>query len=217
MTQATARLTKRQELGERSRQEILDAASRLMAARGYDGTSISRIAKESGLPASSIYWHFTSKAGVLEAVMERGADRFFAAVEVVDVPGGATPREVLRAQLRLAAAGIRRESDFLRLFILLLLAGGTDDTIVRVRRKGRERLHDQIRNAYASHGRATAMVVADRLVDFAVGVFDGAFLAVQNDPSLDYEPLLVLMADAIAALGDEIVATSEASHTGSKR
>jgi AcrR family transcriptional regulator len=211
VTQAAARRTKRQELGERSREEILDAASRLMAARGYDGASISQIARESGLPASSIYWHFTSKAGVLEAVMERGAERFFAAVEVIDVPVDADARGVLRAQLRLAAAAIRRDADFLRLFILLLLAGGPDDTIVRVRRKGRERLHDQIRNAYASRGPAISMLVADRLVDFAVGAFDGAFLAVQNDPSLDYEPLLMLMADAIAALGDEIAGTAEMS------
>lgn len=48
-------------------------ASRLMATRGYDGTSISALAKSSGLPASSIYWHFGSKEGVLKAVMERGA------------------------------------------------------------------------------------------------------------------------------------------------
>jgi AcrR family transcriptional regulator len=215
VTQASERLTKRQELGERSRQEILDAASRLMAAHGYDGASISRIAKESGLPASSIYWHFTSKAGVLEAVMERGAERFFTGIDDVAVPAKATPREVLRAQLRVAAASIGRDPDFLRLFILLLLAGGNDDTIVRVRRKGRGRLHDQIRDAYASHGEATATLVADRLVDFAVGVFDGAFLAVQNDPTLEYEPLLVLMADAIAALGDEIIATGGASDTRS--
>jgi AcrR family transcriptional regulator len=215
VTQASARLTKRQELGERSRQEILDAASRLMAAHGYDGASISRIAKESGLPASSIYWHFTSKAGVLEAVMERGAERFFAGIDDVVVPEGATPRDALRAQLRVAAGSIARDPDFLRLFILLLLAGGTHDTIARVRRKGRERLHDQIRKAYASHGEATATLVADRLVDFAVGVFDGAFLAVQNDPTLEYEPLLVLMADAIAALGDEIAATGGAPDTRS--
>ena len=185
-----------------------------MAAHGYDGASISRIAKESGLPASSIYWHFTSKAGVLEAVMERGAERFFAGIDDVVVPEEATPREVLRAHLRVApAVSIGRDPDFLRLFILLLLAGGTDDTIVRVHREGRERLHDQIRDAYASHGEATATLVADRLVDFAVGVFDGAFLAVQNDPTLEYEPLLLLMADAIAALGDEITATGGASDT----
>jgi hypothetical protein len=48
-------------------------------------------------------------------------------------------------------------------------------------------------------------------------VFDGAFLAVQNDPSLEYEPLLVLMADAIAALGDEIAATGDASEARGER
>ena len=54
-----------------------------MAARGYSGTSVSDIARESGLPASSIYWHFASKTGVLTAVMERGAARFFGDLETV--------------------------------------------------------------------------------------------------------------------------------------
>src|SRR5436190_1998682 len=57
--------TRRQEQGEQSREVILEAAARLMAANGFDGASISSISKESGLPASSIYWHFTSKEGVL--------------------------------------------------------------------------------------------------------------------------------------------------------
>ena len=210
MTQASARLTKRQELGERSRQEILDAASRLMAAHGYDGASISRIAKESGLPGEldALALHLQGRrVGGGHGARRRALLR---RIEDVAVPAKATPREILRAQLRVAAERIGRDPDFLRLFILLLLAGGTDDTIVRVRRKGRERLHDQIRTAYASHGEVTATLIADRLVDFAVGVFDGAFLAVQNDPGLEYEPLLVLMADAIAALGDEIAATGGA-------
>src|ERR1700676_600408 len=73
-------LTKKQQQGENSRELILDATERLMAPRGYAATSINDIRKACGLPASSIYWHFGSKEGVLAAVMERGARRFFAAI-----------------------------------------------------------------------------------------------------------------------------------------
>ena len=203
-------MTKRQLQGARSRDVILDAAARLMAANGYEGASISGISKESGLPASSIYWHFASKEGVLGAVMERGAARFFADVGARDLPQG-SPRDVLRAEFEAAAAAIERNPDFLRLFMLLLLSRGIDETVQRVRRQGRERLHEVIRIAYAGHGREVAGTVADHLADAAVAMFDGAFLAVQNDPSLTYEALLKTMADALAALGDAFVASAATS------
>src|SRR6476620_6213468 len=72
--------TKKQQQGEQSRALILDATERLMATRGYAATSISDIRKACGLPPRSLYWHFGSKEGVLAAVMQRGADRFFAAI-----------------------------------------------------------------------------------------------------------------------------------------
>ena len=66
------------------------SAARLMAAHGFDGASISSISKESGLPASSIYWHFSSKDGVRSAVMERGVQRFFEAMGPIQTADGAT-------------------------------------------------------------------------------------------------------------------------------
>ncbi|MGZ4602061.1 MAG: TetR/AcrR family transcriptional regulator [Kineosporiaceae bacterium] len=201
MTSRPARLTRRQEQGEQSRNEILDAAARLMAAKGFDGASISSISKESGLPASSIYWHFTSKEGVLAAVMERGADRFFAELDPGAVPPDASPVDHLRAEFGIASAAIRRDPGFLRLFILLLLSGRDDETVRRVRRVGRERVHGALRRAFDAEGASVAEAVADELADVGLAMFDGAFLAVQNDPTLDYEPLLMTMADALAALG----------------
>ena len=44
-----------------------------------------------------------------------------------------------------------------------------------------------------------AEAVADELADVGLAMFDGAFLAVQNDEGLDYEPMLMDMADALAA------------------
>ena len=196
------RLTRRQEQGEQSRTEILDAAARIMAAKGFDGASISSISKESGLPASSIYWHFASKEGVLAAVMERGAQRFFEELDAGDTPTNASPADHLKAQFRTAAGAIRRDPGFLRLFILLLLSGRNDETVRRVRRVGRERVHRALRRAFDDHGATIAEEVADELADVGLAMFDGAFLAVQNDQGLEYEPLLMAMADALAALGE---------------
>ena len=47
--------------GEASRRRILDAATEIAAERGYEGTGIAAVSAKSGLPASSIYWHFTDK------------------------------------------------------------------------------------------------------------------------------------------------------------
>ena len=57
--------------GDESRQRILDAAAQIAGERGYDGTSVALVSERSGLPASSIYWHFESKDELIAAVIER--------------------------------------------------------------------------------------------------------------------------------------------------
>jgi AcrR family transcriptional regulator len=191
--------------GEYSRQEILDAASRLMAAQGYAGTSMAHIAKESGLPQSSIYWHFSSKAGVLSAVMERGAERFFADLYGPPDEQPETGPDVLRRTLRRASGAILAHPEFLRLFILLLLSGGDDQAVVqRVRAEGRRTLHATLCATFAEHGEHVARKVADQLADYAVGIFDGAFLAIQNNASLSHPQLMELMADSLLLVGRQL-------------
>ena len=73
--------------GARSREAVLDAAERLIAEQGYEAATVAALVKEAGIPASSIYHYFGSKDGVLLAVMERGAGRFFAELPV---PRGAS-------------------------------------------------------------------------------------------------------------------------------
>ena len=60
-----------------------------MAEQGYEGASINAIVKEAGIPISSVYHYFGSKDGVLVAVMERGAERFFASL-----PSSTSAREL---------------------------------------------------------------------------------------------------------------------------
>ena len=65
----TARRTRAN--GEQSRQRILDAATEVATERGYEGTTISLVSKKSGLPPTSIYWHFADKDDLIAAVIER--------------------------------------------------------------------------------------------------------------------------------------------------
>jgi len=206
-------LTQRQRQGALSRDEILDAAEALMARQGYDGASISAICSECGLPASSIYWHFGSKEGVLAAVMERGATRYFATIDAAGILLALQGREALRAGLLAASRAIAKHPEFLRLLVLLLLSGRAEDTVARVRAGGRERMHRLIALAYPVRGDAPNLPLADALADVALAMFDGAFLAVQNDPRIRYETLMTRMADALASLAEAAIAADGADAT----
>jgi AcrR family transcriptional regulator len=56
-----------------TRHRIVEAARRLFARSGYEGTSVAEIEKEAGLKpgAGGLYAHFDSKAAVLAAAIER--------------------------------------------------------------------------------------------------------------------------------------------------
>lgn len=59
------------EIGEESRQRILDAAEKLFLEKGYNGTTIVEVGKLSGISYGSIPWHFENKKGLLLAVVRR--------------------------------------------------------------------------------------------------------------------------------------------------
>src|SRR3954454_18904441 len=69
---------KRRANGEASRQRILDAAAEIAGERGYEGASIHLVSERSGLPASSIYWHFKDKDELIAAVIDRSFERWTA-------------------------------------------------------------------------------------------------------------------------------------------
>ncbi|NIH99271.1 AcrR family transcriptional regulator [Mycolicibacterium fluoranthenivorans] len=189
--------TKRQQQGESSRGQILDAAERLMSTQGYAATSISHIRAECGLPASSIYWHFGSKEGVLAAVMERGAERFFAQI----------PRHGDLETTRAAAAKLLAEHpEFLRLTYILSLERSADPAVGAAVRRVRDTaiagFRDVIRQmipAGVEHER-TERVVAE-LASFATALSDGVFFADHLEPeSTDVDRMYTRMFQAVAAL-----------------
>jgi AcrR family transcriptional regulator len=53
------------------KQELIDAAERLFLEKGYERTSISDIVNEVKVAQGTFYYHFKSKADVLEGIVER--------------------------------------------------------------------------------------------------------------------------------------------------
>ncbi|MBO0847690.1 MAG: helix-turn-helix transcriptional regulator [Nocardioides sp.] len=56
------------------RQRILDVAGRLMERDGYDATTVSAIAEESGVSAETIYKAFGGKPGLVRGLFERALE-----------------------------------------------------------------------------------------------------------------------------------------------
>ncbi len=67
----TARAKSQRELsGEVSRAKAVRTAVELFATSGFKGTSIAKVAAESGLSQSGLLHHFPSKVALLSAVLE---------------------------------------------------------------------------------------------------------------------------------------------------
>jgi len=102
--------------GELKRKQILDAAAKVLARRGYIGTQLSEIAEEAGTQSGSLYYHFESREELIEEVLQEGVRLSFArARAVVDaMPPQSTPLDRLSAALRAHLKFQLVESDYAR-------------------------------------------------------------------------------------------------------
>jgi len=96
----------RQERSRRTVERILDAATRVLSERGYDGASTNRIAAAAGLSNGSLYQYFPNKDAIVVAVLDRFADhladRLGTEIEAALArPWQAAGRSLLDAQIRL--------------------------------------------------------------------------------------------------------------------
>jgi TetR/AcrR family transcriptional repressor of nem operon len=73
---------------------ILDSAERLVQSRGFNGFSYADVAAELGITKASLHYHFAGKAELGQALIERYAARFAAALEQIDTDGGNAPAKL---------------------------------------------------------------------------------------------------------------------------
>jgi AcrR family transcriptional regulator len=71
---AVARLT-RAERKAQTREALLDAGHAVFLRDGFHGASLDRVAAEAGFTKGAVYAHFTAKADLFLAILERRVDR----------------------------------------------------------------------------------------------------------------------------------------------
>lgn len=174
-------MRKRRADGEESRRRILDAAAEIAGERGYDGTSIGEVSARSGLPASSIYWHFANKDELIAAVIERSFERWLAAVELPGPEVGDAGERVRTMAVGLAKA-LLDTPDFLRLGLMLALERRPAEPTARtkflqVRQITRDRIAEAIRELTPELPESSVRA----LTTYAMAGADGLFIAHELD------------------------------------
>jgi AcrR family transcriptional regulator len=117
--------------GERLREEILDAAERLLIETGNEeAVSIRAVADAVGVTSPSIYLHFADKTELIYAVCEKNFAEFDRFIEEA-APGATGPLDGLRRRGRAYVQfGLDRPEQYRILFMTRPPEGWTADRIV---------------------------------------------------------------------------------------
>ncbi len=106
------------EIRQQSQQQIIDAAFKLFAKKGYSATSIAAIAKEADVSKGLIYHYFSSKEAILNAIFDQLVE---IGNEVLDFPDDFSPTDKIRQTLEGSFQFIEEQSEKGRLMIALTL------------------------------------------------------------------------------------------------
>jgi AcrR family transcriptional regulator len=161
--------------GELSRERILDAATEIAAERGYEGASIALVSAKCGLPASSIYWHFTNKDDLIAAVIERSFADWLAAWQV---PADGTAQDRLAGMAMQIAKALLDSPDFIRLGLMLALERRPVEPRARAMFiQTRAQTCDQLTETMRGFAPDLTQAQVNLLITYAMAGADGLFIA----------------------------------------
>ncbi len=184
--------------GIASRAAILDAAAQIAGERGYEGTSINLVSERSGLPASSIYWHFKNKDELIAAVIDRSFSDWVEALTVVPVDlGEADAEQVFVTSVRDAGEQLAKFPDFLRLGLMLVLEHRPEEPAARQRfQQARAATLSGIQQIYEVFFGGLTAEQTRRLASLTLAGSDGLFIAA-GDGTVDLAEEFELLGHAV--------------------
>src|SRR5215475_11330702 len=96
--------------------EIIEAAARVFAERGFHGATTQDIADVLGIRQASLYYYFPSKEGALELVCLQGVGGFYEVAKAIAAgPGGAADK--LARLIKAHLSPLADRGDFVRVFL----------------------------------------------------------------------------------------------------
>ena len=123
--------------------QVLDAAKKLFAMKGYGATKIDDIAHEAGLSKGSIYRYFTSKEDIFEALINRAVTPYTDQAIKLMESGSSDPEQAIRAIFQVFAARLSNADSLALPHIVLQEAG----RFPRLARLYRDRVMDRYMKA----------------------------------------------------------------------
>lgn len=189
--------------GDVSRDRILRAAAETVGRHGYEGATISRISREAGLPASSIYWFFRSKDHLVGEVVRLRFDEWFSSQPEWRPPAPGTPVSVsLRELLGRVLGSVLEGPEFVRVGQMLTLASREPvarDTYLVLRDSIVALLRLWLEGACAAAGHRRNARLVRELAQVVMVSVDGLFLAVELGGDVDVDSYADLTVAAVAA------------------
>jgi len=108
--------TRRHASQRRRAPQIIEAAARVFAERGFHGATTQAIADVLGIKQASLYYYFSSKEAALELVCLRGVEGFFEAAKAIAArPESARKRLALLINSHLSP--LVNRADFVKVFL----------------------------------------------------------------------------------------------------
>src|SRR5688500_1641231 len=164
--------------GLSSREIILNAARALIGEKGHDGMAISDLCAQSGLPPSSIYYHFGNKLGILAALLERTFEELHALFPNPSSFDDLPPLERLEAWFSAACGSLDRRPDYLRLLIAISVGPQKDaEAVQRTVRRIRDYAHaswvDALTPIFAPNGGEDGEALVEQLAVLGRALTDG--------------------------------------------
>jgi AcrR family transcriptional regulator len=195
---------RRHRQGEESRSAILEATLGIAAERGYDGTTVALVQEATGLPASSIYWHFGSKDELLAATLEHSYRSWRASAPTwAPAAESAQVAERIESRFQRAAGAVTTSPQFWSLGLLLTLQQRVKEPAARGRyREVRQDTETAITDWWTTV-LAPAAVEADpalprRLAQFYMMLMDGLFMQVRTSTPKETKRLVSLVSAGLS-------------------
>lgn len=184
---------------------------RIAARRGYEGTTLAQVVRATGLPASSIYWHFRSKDELLAEVLEYSYRQSEAVTpiqeRVTDGPWHLWLYDRF-SQLRLR---LTERPEYLYLGLMLALErhrgrSRARNRFLSIRIEARDMMAGRWRRVLGAEAVAARPWLPTTLAGLEMVSTDGLFLAELTDDHWDLDALLWMLAHGIEAVAHRLLA-----------
>ena len=105
----------RKKSNSNSRERLLDAAAKIFRERGYVATTMRAIAKEAGIEAGSIYYHYGSKDDLISAVLDFGISALLQSLKqaIETLPPKTSPRRRIELAINAHVSAILQYGDYM--------------------------------------------------------------------------------------------------------